>query len=82
MELHPNLKTFLEDLPAKEVALQEEIAEIEQDVERLRSQCLQAGINLDEFSDGSRSEMGFEQELSNPEHIQGQLLGLPDLEGV
>lgn len=82
MELHPNLKTFLEELPAKEAALQEEITEIELDVERLRSQCLEAGINLDEFSDGSRSEMDFEQELSKPEHIQGQLLVPPDLEGV
>jgi hypothetical protein len=82
MELHPNLKTFLEDLPAKEAALQEEITDIELVVERLRSQCLQAGINLDESVDEIRSEMDFEQELSNPEHIQGQHLVLPDLEGV
>jgi len=82
MELHPNLKAFLGELPAKEAALQEEITEIELDVERLRSQCLQAGINLDELSEGSRSEFDFEHELSNPEYIQRQIQDLPNLEGV
>jgi hypothetical protein len=79
MELHPNLKTFLENLPAREAALQGEINEIELDVERLKSQCLQAGINLDELSDGSEPEMNFEHELSNPEHVQRQILGIPVL---
>jgi hypothetical protein len=82
MELHPKLKTFLKNLPAKEAALQGEITEIELDVERSRTQCLQAGINLDEFSEGSRSEMDFEHGLSSPEHIQRQIQDLPDLEGV
>ena len=82
MELHPNLKAFLGELPAKEAALQEEITEIELDVERLRSQCLQAGINLDELSEGSRSEFDFEHELSNPEYIQRQIQDLPNIEGV
>jgi len=53
MDLHPNLKAFLEDLPARKAALQGEITEIELDVEKLKSKCLQAGINLEELSDGS-----------------------------
>jgi hypothetical protein len=79
MELHPNLKTFLENLPSREAVLRGEITEIELDVERLKSQCLQAGINLDELSDGSEPEMNFEHELSNPEHVQRQILGIPVL---
>lgn len=82
MELHPNLKTFLENLPAKEAALQGEITEIELDVEKLRYQCLQAGINLDELSDGSEPEINFEHELSNPEYVQRQILDLPVLGNI
>jgi hypothetical protein len=63
MELHSNLKTFLENLPAREAALRGEITEIELDVERLKSQCLEAGINLDELSNGSELEKSFEDEL-------------------
>jgi len=69
MDLHPNLKMFLDDLPAREAGLQGEITEIELDVERLKSQCLQAGINLDELSEGSEPEMNFQEKPNNPGHI-------------
>ena len=63
MELHGNLKTFLASLPAKEAVLQGEIVAIELDVERLRSQCLDAGINLDEPGDGSQFANPMETEI-------------------
>jgi hypothetical protein len=70
MELNANLKTFLAILPAREAALQGEMMEIEVDVERLRSQCLEAGIDLDEPSDGSESEFHMEIEVNGPEYLQ------------
>ncbi|PMD67717.1 uncharacterized protein K444DRAFT_658678 [Hyaloscypha bicolor E] len=82
MELHSNLRAFLENLPAREAALRGEITEIELDVERLKSQCLEAGINLDELSDGSEPEKNFEDELSRPEFVQKQILGRSVLRGV
>ncbi|KAN0102591.1 hypothetical protein V8E51_010904 [Hyaloscypha variabilis] len=53
LELHENLKMLLADLPTQEAAVKEEIAEIEVDVERLRAECLDAGIDIDLSDAGS-----------------------------
>lgn len=70
MELDDNLKVFLASLPAREAALQGEIVEIELDVERLRAQCLEAGIDLEEPSEDSLSEKHLEIGINDPEHIR------------
>jgi hypothetical protein len=44
---------LLADLPTQEAAVKEEIAEIEVDVERLRAECLDAGIDIDLSDAGS-----------------------------
>jgi hypothetical protein len=77
MELHADLKVFLANLPAREVALQEEITEIELDVERLRSQCLEAGIDLDAPSEGSKSAIHIAIENNSPKYIAEMTPGFP-----
>jgi hypothetical protein len=55
LELQGDLQVFLNELPAREAEVQGEIAEIELDVLRLRSECLAAEIDLKENNDGSES---------------------------
>jgi hypothetical protein len=82
MELHDNLKAFLANLPAKEAALRGEIVEIELDVDRLRSQCLEAGINLEDHSDDSLSEIHVEIKVNDPDLMQEKTQDFSEARGV
>lgn len=49
-------RTFLEKLPTQEAALKAEIVELQVDIEKLKAQCLEAGIDLTESADESTQE--------------------------
>jgi len=53
MELHENEKEFLASFPAREAALLGEITEIEEDVERMKATCIEAGLEITEEVSGS-----------------------------
>jgi hypothetical protein len=55
LQLQGELQVFLNELPAHEAEVQREIAEIETDVLRLRSECLAVGIDLNDNDDSSGS---------------------------
>lgn len=52
-EFDKGLETFLDGLPSKQAILKAEIANIQIDVEQLRVQCLEAGIDLEPSIAGS-----------------------------
>ena len=51
LDLEENLQALLAALPEQQLKLQEEIIEIEKDVDRLYSDCLAAGIEVDNVDD-------------------------------
>ncbi|KAE9367991.1 hypothetical protein N431DRAFT_471370 [Stipitochalara longipes BDJ] len=65
LELHENLKMLLAELPTQEELVKGEIAEIEVDVERLRAECLAAGIDLDLSDAGSGIMTDMEFDTNN-----------------
>lgn len=50
-ELSDESKATLRDFPAREAQLREEVIEIQKDVENIKQECIEAGIDLDEGSD-------------------------------
>jgi hypothetical protein len=53
MELHEHEKEFLANFPAREANLLGEITEIEEDVERMKATCIEAGLEIIEEVSGS-----------------------------
>ena len=51
LDLEENLQALLAALPEQELKLEEEIVEIEKDVDRLYSDCLAVGIDVDNVDD-------------------------------
>jgi hypothetical protein len=82
LELHENLKSFLEELPLREAEVKGEITAIEVDVERLKMECLAAGIDVEESDDGSEYstnsvEPPHENPISNKIEVMIQDEGTP-----
>ncbi|KAE8447979.1 hypothetical protein EG329_009902 [Mollisiaceae sp. DMI_Dod_QoI] len=53
LQLHEDWKSVLEKFPAEEAILRQEMAKIEEDVELLRKQCIDEGIEIEENDYGS-----------------------------
>jgi hypothetical protein len=53
LEVSEYEKAFLADFPAVEAALRGEIGELEEDIEQIKSKCLEAGVDISESSSGS-----------------------------
>jgi hypothetical protein len=70
LELHRDEREFLELFSAREAALFKEIADIEEDVERHKQQCLEEGIELAESSIGDISDT--EEDATSQDHPSEQ----------
>jgi hypothetical protein len=82
LQLHENLKLFLEELPLREAEVKGEIAAMEVDIERLKTECLAAGIDIEESDEGSEYSMNpmeppHETTISNEINIMLQDDGTP-----
>ncbi|RDL32579.1 uncharacterized protein BP5553_09035 [Venustampulla echinocandica] len=79
LEFDEDLKRFLAELPLREAALQTEIAGIEANIDRLRVQCLDEGIDVDEpnnnsvSNDGSSDYAAVDSKTVPTQHLQSDI---------
>ncbi|KUJ10756.1 uncharacterized protein LY89DRAFT_250173 [Mollisia scopiformis] len=69
-DLSPELSEALREIPSREAQIRSEMADIEADVDRLRQECLDEGIDLDgESDDGSGDSLSFfEDDVQQDNH--------------
>ncbi|PVH71177.1 hypothetical protein DL98DRAFT_616354 [Cadophora sp. DSE1049] len=68
-DLPESLKSRLAELPEWQLALGEEIAEIEKDVEKLHSDCLAAGVLVDDDGEGRNAPDAGKDEIRDGNEI-------------
>jgi len=84
IELKAHEKVFLEEFPMQEAALRGEIAEIEEDVERLKAECLAEGVDIDVSESNEASDaVIFKEDSSNNDRDSVQDSGnLQELQNI